>query len=207
MVTKFDVLKAARARILKTLQHRIDIILAFTDDTSVRKVKLSAQLLENTWNEFKAANEELDGLIIDEDQLDEFTQACLEAEDNYIEAKTFAQELIEDEEDNKSQHSSKSGTLHHEPHESSIQLSRLTIRPFSGKYEDWAEFKDIFKSCIIKNTRLPDVQKLHQLKSLLSDEPAKLIKNLKMRDNNFEIAWQTLNDHYENQNKVVWGYL
>lgn len=208
MVTKIDILRATRARVLRTLQHRIEVILAFTDGISVRKAKLSAQLLENTWNEFKAANEELDGLIVEETQLSEFLQTGLEAEDNYIEAKTFVQEIIDEEnEDDKSQHSSKSNTSHHETLETNVQLSRLIIKPFSGKYEDWAEFKDIFKSCIIKNPRLPEVQKLHQLKSLLSEEPAKLIKNLKMKDNNFNIAWQTLNDHYENQNKVVWGYL
>lgn len=210
MVTKLDILKATRVRTLRSLQHRIGIILAFTDGVSVRKLKLNAQLLENIWSEFKSATDELDGLIIDEIQLNEFMETGLTAEDNYIEAKTFVEELLEEEDDDRSHHSSRGGNSHHERHEnldSSIQLSRLTIKPFSGKYEDWGEFKDIFRSCIIKNTRMPDVQKLHQLKSLLAEEPSKLIKNLKMRDNNFEIAWQTLNDHYENQNKVVWGYL
>lgn len=207
MVTKLDVLKATRARILKTLQHRIEIILAFTDDTSLRKVKLSVQLLKNTWTEFKIATEEFDGLILDETQLEEITQTSLGAEDSYVEAKTFAQDLIEDEEDDKSQHSSRASVSHHDIQETNVQLSRLTIKPFSGKYEDWAEFKDIFKSCVMKNVKLPDIQKLHQLKSILTEEPSKLIKNLKMRDNNFDIAWQTLNDHYENQTKVVWGYL
>lgn len=210
MVSKLDILRATRSRILSSLQHRISVILAFADGVSTRKVKLNAQLLENNWAEFKAANDELDGLIIDETQLNEFVQTGLQAEDNYIEAKTFVEELLEEEDDNKSQHSSRSHVSAHERQDSydtNIQLSRLTIKPFSGRYEDWSEFKDIFKSCVIKNKRMPNVQKLHQLKSLLAEEPSKLIKNLKMRENNFDIAWQTLNDHYENQNKVVWGYI
>lgn len=187
MVSKLDILRATRARVLKTLKHRIEVILTFTEGVSLRKVKLSAQLLENTWAEFKAANDELDGLITDEEQLNEFTQSGLEAEDSYIEPKTFTQELIEEDVDDRSQHSARSHSSHHEPREPSVQLSRLTIKPFSGKYEDWSEFKDIFKSCII-NTGIPEVQKLHQLKSLLCEEPARLIKNLKMRENNFDIA-------------------
>lgn len=208
MVTQLDVLKASRARALKALEHRIEVILAFTDEVGLRKAKVSATLLQNAWTEFKRANEELDGLITDAALVAENTKTSLEIEDKYIEAKVFLDEYIEVEEqdDVASQGSSRNKSTSNFS-DSNVQLSRLVIKPFSGKYEDWSEFKDIFRSCISKNPKIPDVQKLHQLKSLLSDEPARLIKNLKMRDNNFEIAWQTLNDHYDNQNKVVWGYL
>lgn len=69
MVTKLDVLVASRSRALKALEHRITVILEFADGVSVRKVKVSAKLLENAYTEFKTANDELDGLIADKAQL------------------------------------------------------------------------------------------------------------------------------------------
>lgn len=88
-----------------------------------------------------------------------------------------------------------------------FKLSKIHIKPFSGNYEDWAEFKDLFESCIAKNPKIPKIQKLHHLKTVLSNEPATLIKNLKLRENNFVVAWETLTAHYENKRKVITGYL
>lgn len=204
--TKLDLLIATRTRALKTLEHRIQVIKTFTDETDLRRVKASIQILENTWNEFKVANDDCDGQITEDAQLAQFTQIAFNAEDSYLDARLLLQELNEEAEATEA-NSRNISSPNTDPIDSSIKLCRLTIKPFSGKYEDWAEFRDIFRSCIKQNSRIPDIQKLHQLKSLLSDEPATLIKNLKMQDNNFEIAWKTLDDHYDNPNKVVWGYL
>lgn len=158
--TQLDGLKAARERALMALKHRMDVILTFTDETSTSKVKVSEKLLENSWSEFKSANDELDGKIIDEPEVSTLLQGLCDAEDKYVEAKTLLAELIAEENDTASfRNNSSRGNS-----ESSFKINRLLIKPFSGKYEDWTEFKDIFESCF-SNAQIPDVQKLHHLET------------------------------------------
>lgn len=205
MANKVERLLASRDRILKSLQHRVEVILAFDDEVSARKAKVHDRLLDTAWEEFNSTNGQLDGLV-DDETLTPMIESNLEIQDAYAEAKATLQELIENGEED-AMNESRNHSRVSDQNEARLKIKPLELHKFSGKYEDWGEFKDMFESCIINNTRIPDVQKLHQLKNLLSEEPLKLIKNLKMRENSFEVAWKTLNDHYENKHKIVWGYL
>lgn len=202
--SKADTLKAARLRQMQNLKYRIDTILSLADDVTERTISVNAKLLDNNWLQFKATIESLDGLIVDTEELRAMAGENCAIEDKYIEAKIFMSELEEVEASNSN---SASNQTRGEMTDPGIKISRLTITPFSGRYEDWEEFSDICQSCFIKNTNIPAVQKLNQLKSLLTEEPARLIKHLRMRENNFEVAWKTLEDHYNNPCKVVWRYL
>lgn len=204
MTTKLEKLKAGRERAIKTIKHRIAIIINFDEETSQRKLAVSERLLDRNWEEFTSIITALDGLITDDDTLNPMLTENCTLEDEYIDAKSTIAELKEDE-NNDTQNTSNNDSR--EEAEPTVKLERIKIKPFSGKYEDWQEFKDLFDSCITKNAKIPDIQKLQHLKGLLSEEPAMYVKNLKIKDNNFNVAWQTLTDHYENKYKVVSSYI
>ncbi|GFS98922.1 transposable element Tc1 transposase [Trichonephila clavipes] len=59
-----------------------------------------------------------------------------------------------------------------------FRLPKLNISVFSGKFEDWKNFKDLFVTAVHSQTSLGNIQKFQYLKGLLSDEPASLIKHI-----------------------------
>ncbi|XP_059061146.1 uncharacterized protein LOC131854043 [Achroia grisella] len=79
-----------------------------------------------------------------------------------------------------------------------VRLPQINLPLFSGGYEDWQAYHDMFVSLIHENGNLSAVQKLHYLKSSLSGEPASLLKNLSTTENNYTEAWKQLITRYNN---------
>ncbi|XP_072764025.1 uncharacterized protein [Anoplolepis gracilipes] len=79
---------------------------------------------------------------------------------------------------------------------------RTTLPQFSGKYDEWPSFRDLFQSIIGKDDSTAPVEKLHYLKSCLKGEAEVLIRNLPTTEENFARAWQLLTGHYENKRLV-----
>ncbi|XP_045541464.1 uncharacterized protein LOC123722956 [Papilio machaon] len=79
-----------------------------------------------------------------------------------------------------------------------VRLPQINLPSFSGAYDEWQTFYDMFVSLIHENTSLSGVQKLHYLKSSLSGEPANLLKNLTTIETNYAEAWKLLIQRYNN---------
>ncbi|XP_026746190.1 uncharacterized protein LOC113507533 [Trichoplusia ni] len=80
-----------------------------------------------------------------------------------------------------------------------IKLPKIKIPTFSGKYEEWQTFFDLFFSLIHRNTKLSPVEKLHYLKSNLSGEPEVILRNYTTTDANYDDAWIELVKRYNNK--------
>ncbi|XP_071640000.1 uncharacterized protein [Temnothorax longispinosus] len=61
---------------------------------------------------------------------------------------------------------------------------RIQLPSFSGKYEDWPSFRDLFVS-ILGREEISDVEKLHYLKACLKGEAEQLVKNIPTTADNF----------------------
>ncbi|KAL6417918.1 hypothetical protein ACFW04_012448 [Cataglyphis niger] len=77
-------------------------------------------------------------------------------------------------------------------------LPRIQLPQFSGLYEDWPSFRDLFHSLIGKDVSAANVEKLHYLKACLKGEAELLIRSLPTTGENFDRAWKVLTDYYEN---------
>lgn len=66
-----------------------------------------------------------------------------------------------------------------------IRLLKIDLLIFSGEYEDWHAFIDIFNSLIYSSTVLSDVQRFHYLKSALKSEVAEIMSSLEISDANY----------------------
>lgn len=82
-------------------------------------------------------------------------------------------------------------------------LPYIQLPIFIGKYEDWPSFRDLFMSLIGKDSTIADVTRLHYLKASLKSEVEMLVRNLPTIDENFDRAWQTLREYYENTRLLV----
>lgn len=87
------------------------------------------------------------------------------------------------------------------------KLPRIELPKFSGDYLEWQNFRDLFKSIVASDPNLPEVQKMHYLKSSLSGEPAQLIKHLGTTTENYQSAWNILTKRYENLRAIINSYL
>ncbi|KAL6417645.1 hypothetical protein ACFW04_012598 [Cataglyphis niger] len=86
-------------------------------------------------------------------------------------------------------------------------LPRIQLPQFSGLYEDWPSFRDLFHSFIRKDVSAANVEKLHYLKACLKREAELLIRSLPTTCENFDRAWKVLTDYYENKRLLVRSYI
>ncbi|CAL1671688.1 unnamed protein product [Lasius platythorax] len=75
-------------------------------------------------------------------------------------------------------------------------LPRIQLPQFSGKFEDWPAFRDLFRSIVVEEASLSKVEKFHYLKTSVKGDAEHLIQNLPSTDN-FERAWSTLKDRIQ----------
>lgn len=94
-----------------------------------------------------------------------------------------------------------------QPNAQHMQLPRLNVPKFSGNYENWTSFRDLFISAVHSNASITPVHKLQYLKSLLTDEAEILLKYVPITDENYTVAWKTLRDRFDNKRALITTYL
>ncbi|XP_071053580.1 uncharacterized protein [Onthophagus taurus] len=85
----------------------------------------------------------------------------------------------------------------------SRQLPTLKLPTFDGNYGNWPEFRDLFYSMVTSNEEISNVEKFQYLKLSVINEPAQLIKNLLVTNDNFHRAWSLLVERYENRRVMI----
>ncbi|GBM58789.1 hypothetical protein AVEN_179338-1 [Araneus ventricosus] len=168
------------------------------------RVKSSLTRLENTAEDLMLKNEILISLQRSEELIKEYEKLdaevsvedseIVEFEDRYFSLKLKLQNKID------ALNVSHSTTVERQncpvvvQSNSNFRLPKINIPLFSGKFEDWMNFKDLFLSTVQSQTSLSNSQKFQYLKALLSDEPASLIKHIPLSNDSYEEAWGKLMD-------------
>ncbi|XP_070854242.1 uncharacterized protein [Drosophila suzukii] len=83
------------------------------------------------------------------------------------------------------------------------ELPKIHIKLFTGDYKGWPAFKNIFESTIHSKQHLTAIQKLHYLKTYITDEAADLIRHMPITDAGYEAAWTCLIDRYNRPRHIV----
>jgi len=100
--------------------------------------------------------------------------------------------------------SSRSITRSHESPESltNVRLLKLDLPSFSGKYDEWFPFSDIFNSVIHSNASLSNVQKFQYLRASLTGDAKNIVNSLEISNTNYDVAWTLLKERYDNQRVI-----
>lgn len=161
-------------------------------------------LLEELWKEFKEGHKCIIIKMADEERQDPyFEQDIYEVfEEIYINYKSALKEALQPflEESKFQPALSQSSSINdvQDFKNRGIRLPNIQIPTFTGKYEEWQPFYDLFRTLIHDNEHLSRVQKLHYLKSNLSGEPEALLRNFSITDANYDEAWNQLIKRYNN---------
>lgn len=190
--------QALRKNALAKIEFFFKKAMGTDDQTPKAEVENRLNILEASYEELRLANDEI---ISHKDADPELNmQDNLKADEEYIQAKSHLQNLLPVVED----HNSTLGQSHVSPHQRyDFLLPRIEIAPFSGSYEDWPTFRDLFKSAVDSNTLLSEAQKMHHLKSLLKAEAANLVKHLPVTNENYGPAITLLKEKYSNSRAII----
>ena len=78
---------------------------------------------------------------------------------------------------------------------------------FSGRFSEWATFRDLFKSVIHDAEKLTDLDRFCYLKVGVHGKAFEIVKKYKLNAANYPLAWQDLVSHYENKKSLVTSHL
>jgi hypothetical protein len=82
---------------------------------------------------------------------------------------------------------------------STVKLPDIRLPTFSGKFDDWLDFKNSFTALIVDDESLSDTHKLQYLRSCLKDEAI----NVQSEDETFQSLWTALKNMYENKRYII----
>jgi len=165
-------------------------------------VATTLKLLDAKWTKFEENHERLRSEHWSELKNHDYYLADImgQAEEVYTQQRAA---LLEMSESLKMDKESSPSVLTGAPPPPRTTLPRIQLPHFSGRYEDWPPFRDLFQSLIIDDASLSDVTRLHYLKSSLKEEAETLIRSFPTTRENFARAWDTLLKHYENTRLLV----
>lgn len=199
-------LRNAKGRIERTIEfmrtHKPD-----QPDATYDRYKIRLEALEVSYKEFNKYHEEVTLLQADSTELSEEdlnAHAAL-----FIQMEEMVFQLKEDLRNALSTLSNKITASNAPPfdtasvNQTEVRLPPITIAPFSGDYNEWTAFHDMFLCTVHNNASLQKVQKLQYLKSLLKDEAIQLLRHIPITANNYEVAWEKLKSRYDKKNQII----
>ncbi|KAF2886379.1 hypothetical protein ILUMI_19794, partial [Ignelater luminosus] len=92
-------------------------------------------------------------------------------------------------------------------HKGFVKLPTINLPNFNGNPEEWLNFRDLFINLIHENEALTDVHKLHYLRASLTGKAAETIKSLAISSANYQIAWDSVNDRFNNSRILVHNHI
>lgn len=96
--------------------------------------------------------------------------------------------------------------VNHAGEHNSAALPKLEPPSFDGNVYGWEDFRDLFKSAVHERTELSNVRKLQYLKNCMKGEASNLLRNYKLTDENYEIAWNFLVSLFDDKKVLVHKY-
>lgn len=193
-------------RIQNTLEDALE---GDTESVTRHLINTRLEVLESNWETFQ--NEHSILCLEDPTSLNEQTyirtRTYERCQEFYVQARaTLLARQDEIESTIAASKSSKSSSLTSETLSATNSrrgLPRIEIPKFSGNYNTWRSFHDLFLSIVGNNETLDNVEKMHYLKTSLTGDAAKIVINIPVSTNSFSIAWQTLVSRYDNTRILI----
>ncbi|XP_043502762.1 uncharacterized protein LOC122524512 [Polistes fuscatus] len=83
------------------------------------------------------------------------------------------------------------------------KLPPISLPKFEGLVSQWYSFHDTFISLVHNDPNIDNIKKFHYLKSCLTAESSNIIDSIPVTADNYESAWKSLVDRYNNKKLLV----
>ncbi|GFW02579.1 DUF1758 domain-containing protein [Trichonephila clavipes] len=84
-----------------------------------------------------------------------------------------------------------------------VNLPKHEVPHFYGNCENWISFKELFKSSILDNKSISDLEKLQYLHASVRGDATKLIRGFAITVDNLKNCWDILCSRYENKRQLA----
>ncbi len=88
-----------------------------------------------------------------------------------------------------------------------VKLPSISLPKFSGSYEGWLHFFEVFQALVDKNRDLSEIQKFYYLQSCICGEATQVLQSLEICESNYRIAIQLLRERYENKRVLIHNHI
>jgi hypothetical protein len=175
---------------------------------NINSIKTRENAVRDALDEFNKVQDQIeDNVSIAE--LEAQTNERIEFENIYFETMTAIATAIESYNKTKAAatNNNQNSTAIQSHQNSKINLPVIQIPEFSGHFEKWLSFRDVFQSLIHNNNNLNSIEKMHYLKSSLSGDALHTIENLAISGANYDEAWSLLEKRYGNERLIVQAHI
>jgi hypothetical protein len=198
-MTRIDEVKL----ILNTIQDKLTRLEEYVQNfdpanTSISRLKARQQILEGIRREFEETQYEFETL---DSKCQEMKIAHRESriafENKYRDVMADMMDIIN------SASNPETKTVPASVSDIPLNFPVINVGTFSGNYKNWTNFENSFKSVIHENKGLNNKQRLQYLKSCLREEALRAIESLPIEDENYEKAWEILENRFKNTRLIV----
>ncbi|XP_070515871.1 uncharacterized protein [Cardiocondyla obscurior] len=207
MSLELDGLVRAQGELLGRISRAYDNLRkAGAAKTTLGLLKARLSGLESNWSKFEANHQKILSSIKKDEDLDYLKQGTLAtAEEAFLDQRAIFLDLLRSYKAKEKE----TGTKETEGAKAACRAARTQIQvpTFSGRYEDWPAFRDLFSSVVIHDKTLSPVERLHFLKTSLKGEAELLIRHVPVTNANFERSWKLVTDYYDKPRHLVRAYL
>lgn len=205
MALKFDKAVSSVKLCLARLQSIHDLVTGTLDDKS-RLVFISA--CRNACDLYEQVQDIAKRTVVDESSelAETFSKLLVDFDSIYFQVVGI--KLSIDSTEVKAENSIRGSTesLHTSQPASNVKLPRINLPNFDGKLKNWVTYYDLFKTMIHVNISLSPIEKFQYLVSTLSGEPLTLVKHLPLTADNYQVAFDTLVERYQNERVLATSY-
>lgn len=181
-------------------------------EVAVAELRQRLQKFNETWDSFNVTQSAIEDIEDDPENEEDHEQERNSFEEKYfhiaseletlIESKLAAQrpgldQLSHDLREGTPATYAASSTNDH------LKLPRINLTTFSGTFEQWIPFRNMFQSMIHNNAVLPNIQKMQYLISALNGEALDVISSLEVADENYIEAWEMLKERYDDTSSII----
>jgi len=196
----------ARGRVQASLTRIQTFVQEYDETQDVLNIKLRMGRLEEIWNKYEEIQDKVESIDYDPSKHDDFRN---DFETKFYGLNVKMQRIISEHDDKSSEQihptdAVEQGSLNAH---NNLKLPAIKLPNFSGQYDRWISFSDMFKALIHENDSLPEIQKFYYLRSSLSGKAERLISSLPMTANNYAIAWKLLVERYENKRLIAASHI
>jgi len=91
---------------------------------------------------------------------------------------------------------------------SHINLPKIPLSHFNGDLISWRSYNDTFDLFVYENLNLNNVERFHYLISSVSGPaPAVVVRSIPLTGLKYEVAWNELNDRFDNTRLILHAHL
>ncbi|GFX38019.1 DUF1758 domain-containing protein [Trichonephila clavipes] len=198
LIEKIKIKRAPIRSAVTKLITKIPNYIENNSDDVENILELQDQLIEKELS-LKQLNSEMENLIVDVSEFKTEINASEEYSEKIISIKYKIKSYIKRRECNLNVPNSTQVWSDQTRTQLSIKLPKNPLPKFSGKFEEWSNFKIQFNNIIATNSQLSSEQKLYYLKAALTSEA----KNLETVSDSFESLFKSLEERYENKRLIV----